>query len=134
MLTIESLKHGLKLIQNKYGFPWEVEAREFWAESVDGYGSPDNRSIFFCLKGSPNKVCGFVRRASLSETGQNAYIIETNFGKFYFYNNWVSKTYFTKEYGDLRSAVPKKWHCPKGRDSTRDSKNPIKSTRSKCCP
>lgn len=42
----------------------------------DGYDNPSNRTALFCVKGSPNKFMGYIRRSG------DAYAARTNWGVF----------------------------------------------------
>ncbi len=82
----------LLLLGAKYWSSIQIERRKVDIFFSDGYETEEYRSWFFCVKGSYNKLCGFVRKAHIPEN--EAWYFETSQGNYYCTHNKVQKRAF----------------------------------------
>ncbi len=89
-MTEQELKDGISAIGRKFLPQLQVDEREVEIFHSDGYGELSNRSWLFCVKGSPNKLLGFVVRTQGCDN-RPPWEFETNYGKFFYHEGVVKK-------------------------------------------
>ena len=93
-------KNAVWLLCEKFFPGIQAHKREVDFFHSDGYGEIRYRSWFFCVKGSPNKLCGFTQRTS-EKDDQCPWIIHTDKGRFFYNRGKVSKRFFVMPYRNL---------------------------------
>lgn len=71
----------LKMVKQTKGgkiFSESLDKRRFSVHTSDGYDEESNRTLFFAIEGSPNKIIGWIQQFN------HGFEMVTNFGKVYF--------------------------------------------------
>lgn len=84
--------------------------RRISIHTSDGYNSPENRTTFFCVEGSPNKIFGWINEDEHS-LHRDYWEMVTNHGKAYFSRDGRKVTKDVYRGFDVDKDIPKdgKW-------------------------